>query len=180
MKREAGALPGKTRTRLPLFGWFAVRLSGVYLAMLTLAFAQIVWAVVFQWETLTGGSNGVLGIWPPAPFNRPISPLRHLGVVQRPTEELLDVKRSFDVKLNDVLLAACSRGLRRFMADHGDDPVRLKTMVPVSVRPSGEGGALGTLNASAKLRESRRRIPGNPLRLCFVFCGFCVPPARAA
>ncbi len=34
-----------------LFGWFAVRLSGVYLAMLTLAFAQIVWAAVFQWET---------------------------------------------------------------------------------------------------------------------------------
>jgi len=25
--------------------------------------------VVFQWESLTGGSNGVLGIWPPAPFN---------------------------------------------------------------------------------------------------------------
>ncbi|HYY59898.1 MAG TPA: ABC transporter permease, partial [Burkholderiales bacterium] len=53
-----------------LFGWFAVRLSGVYLAMLTLAFAQIVWAVVFQWEALTGGSNGVLGIWPSAPFNK--------------------------------------------------------------------------------------------------------------
>jgi branched-chain amino acid transport system permease protein len=52
-----------------LFGWFAVRLSGVYLAMLTLAFAQIVWAVVFQWEELTGGSNGVVGVWPPAPFN---------------------------------------------------------------------------------------------------------------
>lgn len=52
-----------------LFGWFAVRLSGVYLAMLTLACAQIVWAAVFQWETLTGGSNGVLGIWPSAPFD---------------------------------------------------------------------------------------------------------------
>jgi len=52
-----------------LFGWFAVRLSGVYLAMLTLAFAQIVWAAVFQWEDLTGGSNGVIGVWPPAPFN---------------------------------------------------------------------------------------------------------------
>jgi branched-chain amino acid transport system permease protein len=52
-----------------LFGWFAVRLSGVYLAMLTLAFAQIVWAAVFQWETLTGGSNGVLGVWPTAPFD---------------------------------------------------------------------------------------------------------------
>jgi branched-chain amino acid transport system permease protein len=52
-----------------LFGWFAVRLSGVYLAMLTLAFAQIVWAVVFQWEHLTGGSNGVVGVWPPPPFS---------------------------------------------------------------------------------------------------------------
>jgi ABC-type branched-subunit amino acid transport system permease subunit len=53
-----------------LFGWFAVRLSGVYLAMLTLAFAQIVWAAVFQWENLTGGSNGVIGVWPPPPFDR--------------------------------------------------------------------------------------------------------------
>jgi branched-chain amino acid transport system permease protein len=52
-----------------LFGWFAVRLSGVYLAMLTLAFAQIVWAIVFQWEEVTGGSNGVIGIWPSAPFD---------------------------------------------------------------------------------------------------------------
>jgi branched-chain amino acid transport system permease protein len=52
-----------------LFGWFAVRLSGVYLAMLTLAFAQIVWAAVFQWEGLTGGSNGVVGVWPAAPFD---------------------------------------------------------------------------------------------------------------
>jgi branched-chain amino acid transport system permease protein len=52
-----------------LFAWFAVRLSGVYLAMLTLAFAQIVWSVLFQWEDVTGGSNGILGIWPQAPFD---------------------------------------------------------------------------------------------------------------
>ena len=56
-----------------LFGWFAVRLSGVYLAMLTLAFAQIVWAGVFQWETLTGGSNGIVGVWPSAPFDGRVS-----------------------------------------------------------------------------------------------------------
>jgi branched-chain amino acid transport system permease protein len=49
-----------------VFGWFCVRLSGVYLAMLTLAFAQIVWSVVFQWEELTGGSNGLTGVWPAA------------------------------------------------------------------------------------------------------------------
>ena len=52
-----------------LFGWFSVRLSGVYLAMLTMAFGQIVWSIVYQWEGVTGGSNGVVGVWPQAPFN---------------------------------------------------------------------------------------------------------------
>lgn len=49
-----------------IFGWFCVRLSGVYLAMLTLAFAQISWSVIFQWDDVTGGDNGLLGIWPDA------------------------------------------------------------------------------------------------------------------
>src|SRR5690606_11817681 len=44
--------------------WFCVRLSGVYLAMLTLAFAQLVWALVYQWDDVTGGSNGLIGLWP--------------------------------------------------------------------------------------------------------------------
>jgi branched-chain amino acid transport system permease protein len=47
-----------------IFGGFVVRLSGVYLAMLTLAFAQIVWAVMFQAVSITGGDNGILGVWP--------------------------------------------------------------------------------------------------------------------
>ena len=47
-----------------VFGWFCVRLSGVYLAMLTLAFAQIVWSIAHQWAGLTGGSNGLIGVWP--------------------------------------------------------------------------------------------------------------------
>ena len=47
-----------------VFGWFCVRLSGVYLAMLTLAFAQIVWSITFQWDDFTGGSNGITGVWP--------------------------------------------------------------------------------------------------------------------
>jgi len=60
------AAPVLTLVAAMVFGWFCVRLSGVYLAMLTLAFAQIVWAVVFQWDAVTGGSNGVIGIWPPS------------------------------------------------------------------------------------------------------------------
>ena len=47
-----------------LFGFFIVRLSGIYLAMLTLAAAQILYAVAFQWVEVTGGDNGLVGIWP--------------------------------------------------------------------------------------------------------------------
>ena len=47
-----------------VIGWFAVRLSGVYAAMLTLAFAQILWSIAFQWVPVTGGDNGLLGVWP--------------------------------------------------------------------------------------------------------------------
>jgi branched-chain amino acid transport system permease protein len=49
-----------------VFGFFAVQLSGVYFAMLTLAFAQIVWSIAFQWVSVTGGDNGILGVWPAA------------------------------------------------------------------------------------------------------------------
>ena len=47
-----------------VFGWFCVRLTGVYLAMLTLAAAQIVWSIAFQWRDVTGGDDGLLGVWP--------------------------------------------------------------------------------------------------------------------
>ncbi|WP_457551689.1 ABC transporter permease [Desulfobacula sp.] len=49
-----------------IIGWFCVRLTGVYLAMLTLAFAQICWSIVFQWGKFTGGDDGILSIWPSA------------------------------------------------------------------------------------------------------------------
>ncbi len=47
-----------------LIGAFVVRLSGIYLAMMTLAAAQILYAVAFQWVPVTGGDNGIVGIWP--------------------------------------------------------------------------------------------------------------------
>ena len=32
--------------------------------MLTLAFAQLVWSLVFQWGAVTGGDDGLVNIWP--------------------------------------------------------------------------------------------------------------------
>jgi branched-chain amino acid transport system permease protein len=49
-----------------LIGAFVVRLSGIYLAMMTLAAAQILYAVAFQWVDVTGGDNGIVGVWPPS------------------------------------------------------------------------------------------------------------------
>lgn len=41
-----------------VFGFFCVRLTRIYFAMLTLAFAQIVWAICFKWNAVTGGEQG--------------------------------------------------------------------------------------------------------------------------
>jgi branched-chain amino acid transport system permease protein len=42
-----------------VFGFFCVRLTRIYFAMLTLAFAQIVWAICFKWNDVTGGEQGL-------------------------------------------------------------------------------------------------------------------------
>jgi branched-chain amino acid transport system permease protein len=41
------------------FGFFCVRLTKIYFAMLTLAFSQIVWAICFKWNDVTGGDQGI-------------------------------------------------------------------------------------------------------------------------
>jgi len=43
-------------------GWVAVRLSGVFFLMLTLALAETIYQLAQSWETVTGGSNGMYGI----------------------------------------------------------------------------------------------------------------------
>jgi len=49
-----------------LFGVFIVRLTQTYFAMLSLAFGQIVFTVIFKWKALTGGDDGLLDVWPPS------------------------------------------------------------------------------------------------------------------
>lgn len=60
------AAPALAGAAALFFGWFCVRLSGIYFAMLTLAVAQIVWSLSVQWTELTGGDDGLLGLWPSA------------------------------------------------------------------------------------------------------------------
>ena len=77
------------------------------------------------------------------PFVRPTSPLRHLAMARRPLEELRQIKRALGASVNDVLLAAVAGGVRAFLRETGTDPMRLKTMVPVSLRSASEANGLG-------------------------------------
>ena len=45
-----------------LIGWFCVRLTHVYFALLTLAFAQIIHTIIFEWYDFTKGDNGIVDI----------------------------------------------------------------------------------------------------------------------
>jgi branched-chain amino acid transport system permease protein len=45
-----------------VFGLFCVRSSRIYFSMLTLAFAQIVWAICFKWNSVTGGEQGLSNV----------------------------------------------------------------------------------------------------------------------
>jgi len=45
-----------------VIGWFCVRLVGLYFAILTLAFGQLLYMIVFQAYDFTGGDDGIHGI----------------------------------------------------------------------------------------------------------------------
>ncbi|MCJ7495290.1 MAG: branched-chain amino acid ABC transporter permease [Deltaproteobacteria bacterium] len=55
-----------------IIGFFCIRLTKIYFAMLTLAFSQIVWAIAFKWNSLTGGDTGLIGVNFPAHLDSPI------------------------------------------------------------------------------------------------------------
>jgi branched-chain amino acid transport system permease protein len=46
-------------------GYFCVRLTGIYFAILTMAFGQLMYYIIFQWYSFTGGDDGLQGIVPP-------------------------------------------------------------------------------------------------------------------
>ena len=58
-------------------GWLCTRAGGVAFAMLTLAFAQLAYAIAFKWNTVTGGSDGLSGL------TRNIGPFGFSGFTSR-------------------------------------------------------------------------------------------------
>jgi branched-chain amino acid transport system permease protein len=63
-----------------VFGFFCVRLTRIYFAMLTLAFAQIVWGICYKWNSVTGGEQGLPDV--PYPDLGWMAPLPLLGTLR--------------------------------------------------------------------------------------------------
>ena len=63
--------------------------------------------------------------------------------VSRSLDDLRAVRRRFGVTPNDVVLAACAGGLRRFAERRGEPPRRLKAMVPADVRTAEDDAGSG-------------------------------------
>jgi len=77
-----------------LLGFPVLRLRGDYLAIVTLAFGEIIRLVIINWQTLTGGPNGVTGIPRPTLFGIPLTPgddglAAKLGIEFSPTHRIV-------------------------------------------------------------------------------------------
>jgi branched-chain amino acid transport system permease protein len=51
-----------------IVGFFCVRLTGIYFAMLSLAFGELLFYIVFSWYSFTRGDDGIQGLLPPPYF----------------------------------------------------------------------------------------------------------------
>ena len=85
------------------------------------------------------GLGALYGEAPRTPFNRAISRYRAWSAASLPLHEMKAVAKSQGTTLNDVVLAVCAAGLRRYLVRHNVLPVAsLRCGVPVSLRAPGD------------------------------------------
>ena len=82
---------------------------------------------------------------PHSSLNVPIGSTRRFAVVRVPLAELKAIRGRFGGSVNDVVLAACTTGLRRLLVERGDPmpSQSLRAMVPMNLRDTSEHLALG-------------------------------------
>ena len=54
-----------------IIGYFCVRLRGIYFSILTLAFGQLLFFIIYKWHNFTGGDDGIQGVFPPEYLKSP-------------------------------------------------------------------------------------------------------------
>ncbi len=90
----------------------------------------------------TAAMRGLLRPAPPSSLNGPIGPHRRWSWAHAQLTDVKAVRAGLGGTVNDVVLAAISRGFADLLRSRGEDPaeVTVRTLVPVSVRRPGEQG----------------------------------------
>jgi branched-chain amino acid transport system permease protein len=55
-----------------IVGYFCVKLRGIYFSILTLAFGQLLFVIIYKWHDFTGGDDGIQGVFPPGVLKLPV------------------------------------------------------------------------------------------------------------
>ncbi len=126
--------PAETPSRLALLAGAIPRvaLTPLRLGRSTMTVAQRLATV------LTFSADGQVYRYTGAPrmsFNRKIGPARAFGLTSVAMADVVALKKKFDVKLNDVILALCAGALRNYLDSNGEHAAApLVAGVPVSTR----------------------------------------------
>jgi diacylglycerol O-acyltransferase len=102
---------------------------------------------------------------PQLPFNRPITQHRRWAFRAVPLDRVKQIKNAARCTVNDVVMALCAGGLRRWLIDHDALPAGpLVVAVPVSVRTEEQKGTLGN-RVSTMLAVLPTHLPDAAARL---------------
>jgi hypothetical protein len=78
-------------------------------------------------------------------------------MVRRPLADLRRITEGHGATINDVVLAACAGGVRRYLRRRGERPIQLKAMVPVNVRSDNGAATLGNRMSFIFTRDEAAR-----------------------
>jgi branched-chain amino acid transport system permease protein len=133
-----------------ILGYLCIKRRGIYFAMLTLAFAQLIYFIGFQWVDLTGGDNGLRNI-PLVPLSLPgisidiSTPLRYyFFVLFFVVLSLLALNRILQSPFGHVLQAVRENEHRALSCGYETSNVRWMAFI-ISGSISGLAGGLYAL-----------------------------------
>ncbi len=106
------------------------------------------------------------GLAPRTFFNRRLTPHRSLAFGSVSLDDVKLVKRTFGTTVNDVIMAVCAGGLRRWLTDLDELPDQpLRAMVPISVRAEGDTTVGNQVSAMVAVLPTTEDDPAERLRL---------------
>lgn len=101
--------------------------------------AGVAWDVA-RWSVRRPEDEGPMRVLGPRTFlNGPVGPDRQVAFGRTSLDTVKAIKDEVGCTVNDVVLTVTGIGLRRFLAEHGDEPARsLVASVPISIRREGD------------------------------------------